>query len=135
MGEEADVNIYLNETPTIFLWQQPTTAANFTGPEAEAVQAENKKYQEYCAAVATSENFTQRACLTFHLFTKNKEAQTDPMPRVDEQLQLNLHDLVSAPEQHVEQEVTPYRLLHDSCHPLAFLPQARHPFGWDDVKY
>lgn len=25
--------------------------------------------------------------------------------------------------------------LDNSCHPLAFLPQARHPFGWDDVKY
>ena len=25
--------------------------------------------------------------------------------------------------------------LDADCHPLAYLPQARHPFGWDDVKY
>lgn len=25
--------------------------------------------------------------------------------------------------------------LDADCHPLAYLPQARHPFGWDDVRY
>ena len=133
MNEEPpspEVNIYLNETQTIFLWQQPSTAANFTGPEAEAVQAENKKYQDYCAAVATSENFIERGNLTFHLFTKNKQAQTDELDKMDEQIQLYLHDLESAPTPvKSEAEITPYRLLHDSCHPLAAHEWSETPAG------
>ena len=133
MSEEpasAEVSIYLNETPTIFLWQQPSSTANFTGPEAEAVQAENKTYADYCAAVATSENFTQRGSLTFHLFTKNKEAQTDDVKRFEEGIQLDLHQLVLPPDPaKTPEEETPYTLLHKSCHPLASHGWSETPIG------
>ena len=115
-----DVNIYLNETPTIFLWQQPTSCANSAGPEAEAVNAANKRYTDFCQAIATSENYTGRGVLTFHLFTKDKESQTDEVKRIEEEVQLDLHNLVDADKQKkAEKEITPFELLHESCHPLA----------------
>jgi dynein intermediate chain 1 len=116
----VEVNIYLNETPTIFLWQQQSSAANSQGPEAESVQAENQRYADYCLGVATSENFQERGNLTFHLFPKNKETQTNKIERTDAEIQLNMHHLDPAtkPKRPV-QTVTPHTLLHDSCHPLA----------------
>jgi hypothetical protein len=105
---------------SVFLWQQPSSAANLQGPEAEAVQGENQRYSDYCLGVATSENFQQRGNLTFHLFTKYKATQADEAAKVPAEVQLNMHDLdphakptKSAPT------VTPHTLLHDSCHPLA----------------
>ncbi|OHT12276.1 Dynein intermediate chain 2, ciliary-related protein [Tritrichomonas foetus] len=118
--KDEDVNIFLNETPTIFLWQQQTSAANSAGPEAEEVQAINQRYSEFCQAIATSENFTERGNLTFHLFTKEKESQTDEVKKIEQNIQLDLHNLVEVPKtKKNEVSITPYSLLHDSCHPLA----------------
>jgi WD40 repeat protein len=122
MAEDSngEANIYLNETPTIFLWQQPSSTANFAGPEAETVQAENQRYTDYCIAVATSENFSERGNLTFHLFSKEKESQTDLLLRKEKDIQLDLHELFEV-ESTVskESESGPVRRLHDLCHPLA----------------
>ena len=118
---EEEVNIFLNETPTIFVFQQQTSVANSAGPEAEEVQASNKRYSDFCQAISTSENYQQRGNLTFHLFTKNKEAQTDEVKKIDQNVQLDLHNLVDKEHKPRVEEtvVTPFTLLHDSCHPLA----------------
>jgi WD40 repeat protein len=123
-----EVNIYLNETPTVFLWQQQSTTANFAGPEADPVQAENKAYFDYCLAVATSENFQQRGLLTFHLFTKFKETQTTEVRKTDVDIQLNLHHLAELPKaKKTVAEAIPVHLLHESCHPLAAHERSETP--------
>lgn len=120
-AKDEEVSIFLNETPTIFLWQQQSSSANFAGPEAEQVQNENKTYSDYCIAVATSENFQTRGNLTFHLFTKEKESQTEEVLKNEQIVQLDLHNLaeVTRNEKKIVEHKTPFTLLHESCHPLA----------------
>lgn len=118
--KDENVNIYLNETPTIFLWQQQTSCANSAGPEAEAVNASNKRYVDFCEQIATSENYTARKTLTFHLFTKDKETETKEVKKTEEAIQLDLHNLVEdTKNKKGDNEISPFALLHESCHPLA----------------
>ena len=113
-----DVSIFLNETPTIFLYQQQSHIANFAGPDAEEIQALNQKYADYSAAVATSENFSTHEVQTFHLFHKDKEIKTDEIIKKEAGTQLNLYNLAVV-EDVVPQGETPYDLLKESGHPLA----------------
>jgi len=112
---EAEVNIYLNETGTIFLFQQQSSTASYAGPEAESIQKENEAYRSY-----QSSSSTDRGNYTFHLFTKEKESQTEEVIKNSVDIQLDLHQLKTTDIKFSNNpEKNPVELLRDSFHPLA----------------
>ena len=114
-AKDVEVNIYLNETPTMFLFQQQSSVASLAGPEADSVKAANERYKSY-NPVSTED----RSVYTFHLFTKNKECQTDEVKKEDVELQLDSHQLVIPEESNTKKRTKkPIDILRESCHPLA----------------
>ncbi|KAH0793205.1 Dynein intermediate chain 2, ciliary-related protein [Histomonas meleagridis] len=117
---ETEVNIVISETPTIFLFQQQSSIESFATDRAQEIQEKNKRYTQYCEAMATSENFVSRESLTFHLFIKDKETQTNRITKVDESTDVYLHDFYDVNEnKNQEEQVSPITVLHESLHPLS----------------
>ena len=113
--QDAEVNIYLNETSTIFLFQQQSSVASLASPEAAAIQEANNRYKSYApVSMQDRENYT------FHLFTKNKNIQTDEVVKNDVKIQLDSHQLVLKENEDAKiRKKKPIDLLREQCHPLA----------------
>lgn len=113
---DPEVNIYLNETPTIQLFLQQSSVASIASPEAETLKASNERYHTYQPA-----STQDRGNLTFHLFTKNKDTQTDKVNKNDVEIQLDSHQLILKDEDENTHKVRhgPLDRLRDDCHPLA----------------
>lgn len=121
---QEEVNLYFNETPTIFIFQQKSSISSFTDSEAEGIQKENDTYRDYLLSVPTSENFSERGNFTFHNFSKQKETQTTQVLQTDQATQLFLYNLapdlpVEKKSSKVQNDSSAFVLLHESAHPLS----------------
>ena len=114
MDAETEVNIFLNETQTIFLFQQQSSTASHASPEAEIIKKENDNYRNY-----SSSSSIERGNYTFHLFSKEKESQTDEIIKNDIEIQLNIHQLKLFDQINEKKKVLPLELLRKESHPLA----------------
>lgn len=112
---DVEVKIFFNETPTYFLFQQQSSIADLTSPEAEEIKKANQRYEEY-----TPISVSDRSSYTFHNFTKDKISQTVKVNKANKEIQLDLHRLVSNEEEKKKKDtLEPIDILRESCHPLA----------------
>nr|CAB3267728.1 WD repeat-containing protein 78 [Phallusia mammillata] len=107
------INITLEETDTILMFEQKGVAVSEEGEDAQITEKRNQAYEELCKTKEGNDRFSDRGMQTFNNALKNKEIQAEKVGLTDAGINVTSWDMyatytsIAAPPSDETAQATP----------------------------